>query len=202
MTLLLTPLKNNRRRPVLSRVNVEVYVVQSLDELVAALSVRARVFQDEQSCPYAEEFDGNDLAGATHLLAMRNGEPIGTMRIRWFADFAKLERFAVSTEGRGTTTFSALMGAAFLLTAKKGYRRALGHVQTGAINLWVRRGGAYIRPNRPRFSFSGYDFVEMIRELDRPGDMIDIDTAPLVLDRPEGEWDRPGILEISEKSAA
>jgi len=55
----------------------------------------------EQACPYDEEFDGNDFC-AMHLIGSIGDEPAGCMRIRFFADFAKLERLAVRREFRGT----------------------------------------------------------------------------------------------------
>jgi len=44
---------------------IKVDVARSLDEIMAALAVRNIVFVGEQCCPYDEEFDGNDFAGAT-----------------------------------------------------------------------------------------------------------------------------------------
>lgn len=44
--------------------------------------------------PFKEEWDGNDFT-ASHLLARVNGEPAGTLRIRYFGGFAKVERLAV-----------------------------------------------------------------------------------------------------------
>ena len=38
-------------------------------------------------------FDGNDYQ-ATHVIVYSGDEPIGTLRIRWFKDFAKFERTA------------------------------------------------------------------------------------------------------------
>ena len=32
--------------------------------------------------------DGNDLAGATHLIARIGSQPVGVIRLRWFCDFA------------------------------------------------------------------------------------------------------------------
>ncbi|HCX10824.1 MAG TPA: GNAT family N-acetyltransferase, partial [Hyphomonas sp.] len=57
-------------------------------------AIRSAVFLSEQDCPYEEEFDGNDFC-ATHLLLKAKGRPVGTLRIRWFAEFAKLERIAL-----------------------------------------------------------------------------------------------------------
>lgn len=202
MTLLGSFARARPRTPYHVKRDVEVYVVQSLDEFAAMLTIRSRVFQSEQHCPYDEEFDGNDLSGATHLIAVRSGEPLGVMRIRWFADFAKLERFAVLPEARGLTTPIALMEAALRFAARKGYRRVLGHVQTDVVKFWERKAGAYVRPGRPSFSFSGYDYFEVICDLDTPNDVLSIDSPPLVLDRPEGDWDREGVLERAHKAAA
>ena len=74
--------------------------VRSLDELQMAAAIRAAVFMSEQACPYEEEYDGNDLCG-THFLLFDGGEPVGTLRVRWFADFAKLERIALLPRERG-----------------------------------------------------------------------------------------------------
>ncbi len=43
------------------------------------------------------------------------------MRIRYFADFAKLERLAVRNEGRGSGLAGRLLDAAIELCRKKGY---------------------------------------------------------------------------------
>ena len=65
-----------------------------------AFVVRAAVFMSEQHCPYAEEFDGNDFT-ATQILGVIGEEPVAAIRIRYFANFAKLERLAVRREFRG-----------------------------------------------------------------------------------------------------
>jgi predicted GNAT family N-acyltransferase len=176
---------------------VEVSVVRSLDELMQVWTVRSLVFIDEQNCPYAEEFDGNDLAGATHLLARIDGEPVGVLRIRWFADFAKIERIAVRSTQRSGDAASALVETALSMAARKGYRKALGHIQARLLKYWQRRAGVSQRPGRPRFSFSDYDYVEVERALTPPANAIGPHSPALVLLRPEGDWDKPGVLDRS-----
>ena len=73
---------------------ISVTVARSFDDLARVISVRSAVYLSEQECPYDEEFDGNDLA-ATNLIGYVGKEPAGCLRIRYFADFAKLERLAV-----------------------------------------------------------------------------------------------------------
>lgn len=202
MTLLRGFIGVPEREPIVIRQNVTVDVVQDLNELVAVFSVRSRVFQNEQFCPYEEEFDGNDLAGATHLLARLNEQPVGTMRLRWFADFAKSERFAVTRDARATAVAFALIDAACLLAGRKGYKRILGHAQKRVAPFWTRRGGGEVREDRPSFSFSGHEYVEVIREIEQPNSYLTIDSPPLELDRPEGDWDREGVLDLSSLRAA
>ena len=54
-----------------------------------------------------------------------------------------------------------------------------------------------VRENRPRFFFSEHGYTELEFDLTPAADAISIDSDPLVLIRPEGEWDRPGVLDRS-----
>ena len=51
------------------------------------------------------------------------------MRIRYFAEFAKLERLAVRSEGRGAGLAGSLLDAAIELCRKKGYSVLYAHSQ-------------------------------------------------------------------------
>jgi predicted GNAT family N-acyltransferase len=181
---------------------VSVSVAHSLDDLLQALSIRSVVYMGEQACPFREEFDGNDLAGATHLIARIGAEPVGVVRLRWFCDFAKLERLTVLANCRGPTVPRALLDAACKLAARKGYRRIMGHTQVRLVPVLVRLGGGRVRSDRPGFTFSDHEYVETIRELEPPEDAITIDSDPMILVRPEGEWDRPGVLDQSTRRPA
>src|SRR4051794_24719610 len=61
-------------------------------------------------CPYEEEFDGNDFS-ATHLIGYVGNEPAACLRVRYFADFAKIERLAVRREFRTTRLAVTVMRA-------------------------------------------------------------------------------------------
>ena len=78
-----------------------IVVARTLDDLMQVMSIRSVVYMGEQFCPYEEEFDGNDIAGATHLIARIGSQPVGVVRLRWFCDFAKLERLTVMPHCRG-----------------------------------------------------------------------------------------------------
>src|SRR5580658_10601869 len=97
----------------LPKAAVTVSIAHTLDDLVQAMAIRSVVYMGEQLCPYDEEFDGNDFAGATHLIARIGREPVGALRLRWFCDFAKLERLTVTKSCRGGAVPRALLNAAF-----------------------------------------------------------------------------------------
>jgi predicted GNAT family N-acyltransferase len=175
----------------------ETRVARTLDDLMQVMAVRNLVYIAEQGCPYSEEFDGNDFAGATHLILRAGAEPIGVVRMRWFAGFAKLERLAIRKEYRGGAGLMMLAHAAFDLARRKGYRTLMGHAQRRLTPFWKRHFGGWVRPGRAAFAFFDYDYVEMEFALDPPADAITIDADPFVLLRPEGAWDRPGVLDRS-----
>jgi len=81
------------------RGHVHVGVARSIEDMAKVFSVRSATFQAEQACPYEEEFDGNDFC-ATQLLAYVGDDPAACIRIRYFGDFAKLERLAIRREYR------------------------------------------------------------------------------------------------------
>lgn len=181
--------------PPVDRITVDV--ARTLPELMEAFAVRTLVYLGEQRCPYDEEYDGNDFTGATHLIARAGREPIGVMRIRWFAEFCKIERVAVRRERRGGAVVSALTEFAFDLAGRKGYRVVLGHIQSRLLPFWTRLGGARARCGRPRFTFSDHEYVEVIRYLEPRADALGLETPAMVLLRPEGAWDAPGVLDRS-----
>lgn len=176
---------------------VVIDIAHTLDDLMQVMTVRALVYMAGQACPYEEEFDGNDFAAATHLIARLGKEPVAVMRVRWFPGFAKFERVAVRPEHRGGAIVRQMVNAAFDLAARKGYRKVLGHIQARLLPFWERSGGLRARPGRPKFTFSDHEYIEVERDLTPPPDALTEDSDPLVLLRPEGQWDRPGILDRS-----
>lgn len=50
---------------------------------------------------------------------------------------------------------------------------------------------------RPGFAFSGYNYDEMEIPVPRHPEAMTIRADPLVVIRPEGGWDRPGVLDQS-----
>ncbi len=172
-----------------------VTVVHGLDQLMKVAAVRSAVYMAGQNCPFDEEFDGNDLA-ATHLLAYRDDQPAGCMRVRFFGDFAKLERLAVLTAYRRSDTAFELVRAAVDLCRAKGVKNLYGHARLDLLPFWQRFGFKLKQDAKP-FVFSGETYIEMYDEGRDASDVVGVDSGPYVTIRPEGQWHREGILERS-----
>ena len=175
---------------------VDVDIVRDLNTFQKIVAVRAAVFMSEQSCPYDEEYDGNDLSGL-HLLASIKGEPVATLRLRWFAGFGKIERVCALPGSRGSGAVKIMLAHALEIAARKGYRMMLAQIQARLWPLWSKVFFATLRTDRPAFSFSDFDYQEMEIPVAEHPQTLTPYSDPYVLIRPEGEWDAPGILDVS-----
>lgn len=124
---------------------VSVRIAETAEDLEMAFAVRACVFLAERGCRYAEEFDRNDRA-CSHLLVLAGSEPVGTLRLRWFAGFARFERMAIRREYRSLRVFRALVDFAMRLCAAKGYRAVVGLSRPAGVRFWKRFGGREVGP--------------------------------------------------------
>lgn len=171
--------------------------VRTLDDFQMVAALRAAVFMSEQACPYKEEFDGNDLC-ATHFLLFDGRRPVGTLRVRWFADFAKLERIAILPSERGRMEgLRVLLAEMFELVARKGYRRMLGQIQARLWPVWSRTFRCRLLPGRAPFWFSDYEYREIEIFVPAHPRALPMETDPYTIIRPEGAWDTPGVLDAS-----
>ena len=110
------------------------------DDLETCLAIRAVVFMEEQGVSEEDELDGKD-AEATHFLATYNGDTVGTGRIGWAKDTAKIGRVAVYAQARGHGIGTALIKAAVAETAgKPGVKQALLGAQTHALGFYEQLG--------------------------------------------------------------
>ena len=120
---------------------IQIVEVRTPAELEQAFAIRRAVFVDEQGVDEALEFDGRD-DHARHLLALKHGEAVGTLRVRW-ADgrhIAKIERVAVSPGARGARVGHALLRAAVALAEAEGAEEARLHAQVAARSFYVKLG--------------------------------------------------------------
>ncbi|MDP3737018.1 MAG: GNAT family N-acetyltransferase [Hyphomonadaceae bacterium] len=175
--------------------DLRVEVVRDLNDFMKVVAIRSSVFLAEQDCPYDEEFDNNDLS-SLHLIAYLRGEPVATLRIRWFAGFAKIERVCVMKHVRGGSLVKLMIETAIEIIGRKGYTHAIGYIQKRLVPFW-KQLGFLPREGRQGFRFSDYDYVECSRTLAPRADALTIDADPYVIMRPEGEWDRENVLDRS-----
>jgi len=113
--------------------------VESQDDMIKVYSVRAIVFIHEQNCPYTEEVDGLDIQ-AQHILGQEGSEPFACGRIRYFKDYAKLERIAVRKEWRKNGYGEELVRFMISESGKKGFNSFRMNAQVQVIPFYERLG--------------------------------------------------------------
>ena len=175
--------------------SIRVMAVTSADQLEQVRAIRAVVFMGEQKCPYAEEFDGNDCC-ATHVLGYVGDEPAGCARIRYFGDFAKIERLSVLSQYRRTKLKYRIVEFVEDLVRQKGFNLIYGHPQKRILGFWTKLGYEVVNRNFD-FHYSDHDYAEMRKFLEPHPERLAMHSDPMVLVRPEGHWAQPGILDHS-----
>ncbi len=170
-----------------------VEVVKNMDQLIQIFALRAICFMEDTGLPYDHAFDGNDLQ-ATHVVGYDGAEPVGTMRIRWFKDFAKIERTAFRKSHRSIPNIKLVANFTFSHIARKGYPVAMTHASPLFARLWRMHFG-FRDAGKPPVEYHGEKYFELIRQLDVPGNAITPATDVAVLFRTEGEWDTPAKYE-------
>lgn len=113
--------------------------MRSEDEFDAALALRHDVFCVEQGVPAHEERDGRDRSGL-HLIAMQEGEVVGTCRLVFVGGTVQFSRLAVKRSARRQGIASAMLHATDAETRAGGANRIVLHAQTYARALYDRAG--------------------------------------------------------------
>lgn len=142
-----------------------------------------------------EEFDGNDFVAA-HFIGFIGNEPAACLRVRFFGDFAKVERLAVRHQYRHSTIAFRIVRASVEYLKRKGFRKIYGQAQDRLVDFWARFGAKPL-PDRRKLTFSDFSYTEMLLEIEPTPDAITLESDPYVIIRPEGDWDRPGVLDRS-----
>lgn len=139
--------------------SIEIGVTRDLD---ACMALRHAVFVIEQNVPIAREQDGMD-AGAHHILASRNGTPLGTARILIKGETGKIGRVCVLRAERGRGLGAALIEACLAhLRTVPGVTRAELGAQTHALGFYERLG---FRAFGPVYDDAGIAHRDMERAL-------------------------------------
>jgi predicted GNAT family N-acyltransferase len=118
---------------------LEVREAQSPEEVEEALRLRERVFWGEQGVPKEADRDGRD-GEALHLVAIRDARVIGTCRLVFDGQVAKLGRMAVEQEDRRRGIGAALLREAERAARSAQSRRISLHAQIPARKLYARQG--------------------------------------------------------------
>ena len=79
--------------------NITVKLVETEEDMEAAVGIRFRVFVDEQAVPPEIELDEYD-AQATHAIAVEDGDAMGTGRMFLEDGAARIGRMAVDSAHR------------------------------------------------------------------------------------------------------
>lgn len=172
-----------------------VKIARNMEDMMRVAVIRAAVYMSEQDCPYEEEFDGNDFCAA-HLIGYVGDEPVACMRLRFFGGFAKMERMAVRPQFRKTKIAFKTIREGIKYCNRKGFDTIYGHARDELIPLWKMFGFEVLETSRT-LVFSEYSYTEMVNVKALPDNALSLKSDPYHLIRPEGDWDREGVLEES-----
>jgi predicted GNAT family N-acyltransferase len=127
------------------------------DEVAAALALRSRVFCEEQGVSFEADQDGRDPE-ATHIVAIDDDAVIGTCRLLFRGQVARLGRLAVKRERRGDGVAAAILREADRVAVDAGADSIALHAQTYALALYAAAG---YREHGPTFVDEGIEHVAM-----------------------------------------
>jgi predicted GNAT family N-acyltransferase len=187
------PIVNSSLKQVVKQSSLYIKIVESEEERLKAMLIRAIVYMHEQQCPFNEEFDLNDHT-ATQIIGLVDGEPVLTARIRYFNGFAKIERLAIRSEYRGIGYGHQLLSFILNVCRQKGFSKFYLHAQARLQPFYEGYG---FRAKGNEFGFSDHGYVEMVLHEGAiyPQPSLQIGVQPMVLNRPENNLTFSGPLE-------
>lgn len=120
--------------------HITVLIVPPFSTLCnAAFALRREVFVWEQKVPEAEEHDADDLT-CTHLVAVVEGEVVGTLRLIDKPEHVKIGRVAVRQAFRGHGIAKTMMLAAMDHARANGNQRFYLTAQTDKLGMYEKLG--------------------------------------------------------------
>lgn len=150
---------------------ITVRVASSIEDMIACHRIRSACFMSgEEPEPYSEQFDGNDFSAATHLLAMRNGFPVGSMRIRILnggeGTEATWEKLSVLPSERGPLKIlNALSKAAINYSVFKGITTVRGLIRDPRVMKFWKRQVNGVMTNDPPAVYEGREYRHILIDL-------------------------------------
>ena len=138
------------------------YAISVTNNHEACFALRHQVFVGEQGVPVEEELDELD-AEATHILATNDGVPVGTARVVFQDEVAKIGRVCVLKSTRGTGLGADLIKAAVQLAKDQpGVTKAKLGAQLHALGFYEKLGfSAY----GPVYLDAGIEHRDMVLDL-------------------------------------
>jgi predicted GNAT family N-acyltransferase len=140
--------------------------VANQEEIQDALKIRERVFINEVGVARNLELDDNDYAGTTHILSRVNGESVGTLRLRYFAGFSKIERVCVLPEYRKTNIASQMINYAIQISQAKGYSAVRAICDERLLPFWKEQENFELIQGLEKLALHGHTFCEIYKKLD------------------------------------
>lgn len=114
-------------------------VAPDAPEFEAVRRIRREVFVEEQGVSPANEFDVTDRV-ATHILAWKGGEAVGTARLYAEGGVGRIGRVAVLASQRGRGVGEFMMIRAMEQAWEMGYGEILLHAQLRVRGFYERLG--------------------------------------------------------------
>ena len=122
------------------------YAISVTDDHEACFALRHHGFVDEKGVPVEEELDELE-AEATHILAANDGVPVGTARVVYQDEIAKIGRVCVQKSARGTGLGADLIKAAVQLAKDQpGVKIAKLGAQLHALGFYEKLGFSVYGP--------------------------------------------------------
>jgi GNAT superfamily N-acetyltransferase len=177
----------------------KVKVVRDFEDMAKVFAIRGSACLTDPEHLYGKHFDGNDFS-STHLLGFIDGEPVGTIRIRYFADFTRIERLTVRPTHRKSRIAFRLAKAAFAWCRDKGYHTIGGVARADLIPFWTHLGWRLTEGKDPIYIY-GQPHFDITLKLDPAEDAMRHMTDTMVLLRPEGRWAEAGVHETMKATA-
>ena len=167
-----------------------IKVVRDFEDMAKVFAIRGSACLSDPEHLYAKHFDGSDFS-STHLLGFIDGEPVGTIRIRYFSDFTRIERLTIRPNYRKSRMSFRLAKAAFAWCRDKGYKTASGVARGELVPFWSMLGFRLTEGKEPIYIY-GLPHFDMTLKLDAVPQAVSHMTDTMVLLRAEGRWHEKG----------
>ena len=123
-----------------------VKIVETTKEHDDAITVRKKVFVEEQGVPLHLECDAED-ASATHFIMYEGNEPVGAARLRSIEnDAAKIERVCILQDQRGKKLGALIMKEMERHAISIHMKKLKLHAQSYAIPFYEKLGYSVTSP--------------------------------------------------------